>query len=65
MISLPYLHDLGITASDVKPSNILPAGDWMFEIANFSVETLKRSKDEKDLTYTLCYLAPELMVMYM
>ena len=45
MISLPYLHDLGITASDVKPSNILPAGDWMFEIANFSVETLKRHKN--------------------
>lgn len=45
MISLPYLHDLGIMASDVKPSNILPAGDWMFKIANFSVETLKRRKN--------------------
>ena len=43
----------------------------MVKIADFSVETLKGhkdlvfstacSKDEKDLTYTLYYLAPELM----
>ena len=45
MISLPYLHDLGMIASDVKPSNILLAGDWMFKIADFSVETLKRRKN--------------------
>ena len=66
-----YLHGLGIIASDVEQSNILVASDWMFKIADFSVETLKRhkdpsfsmscSKDEKDLTYTLYYLASELM----
>ena len=68
---LSYLHGLGVIADDVKPSNILLAADWMFKIADFSVETLKRHKDlvfsttcskyEKDLTYTLYYLAPELM----
>ena len=68
---LSYLHDLGIIESDVKQSNILLASDWMFKIADFSVETLKlhkdppfstsSSKNEKDLPYTLYYLASELM----
>ena len=42
---LSYLHDLGIIAGDVKSSDNLLAGDWMFKNADFSMETLKRHKN--------------------
>ena len=42
---LSYLHDLGIIAGDVKSSDNLLAGDWMFKNAEFSMETLKRHKN--------------------
>ena len=67
---LHHLHSLGIIAGDIKPSNILVSEGWYFKIADFSVETTKRHNqtlmsttysNNSELTYTLYYLAPELM----
>ena len=68
---LAYLHSRNVIAGDLKLSNILVSEGWLFKIADFSVETAHRhnlamlsttySNQNNELTYTLYYLAPELM----
>ena len=72
--ALSFLHDKNIVAGDIKPSNVLVAGGttetFVFKLSDFSNETLKRHDQSmlgsscgssKEFTYTLFYLAPELI----
>ena len=72
--ALEFLHKKYIIAGDVKPCNILVSGhtnEWNFKLADFSPETLCRQQStlmstsfgmgNKEVAYTLQYLAPELI----
>ena len=72
---LSYLHDIGIIAGDLKPSNILVSStlteQWVFKLTDLSLkgfrgpmQTLMSTSynlQQNDVAYTLYYLAPELI----
>ena len=60
VVTLEYLHQNKIIHRDVKPENILVAGDGHIKLTDFGF-----SKIFNDKTYTICgtpeYMAPEIL----